>query len=117
MLEHFRTLLRAQPIAGSESELLDSFHAADAGSQLGAHQASVGSFVSQPPNRSKLLIDGIGGQMSGFQIQAIAHDDDAVEGQPRFGAVPGNELVDSVLVYAARCWRSETVQHRRFAMI
>jgi hypothetical protein len=30
MLEHFRTLLRAQPITGPESELLDSLDAANA---------------------------------------------------------------------------------------
>src|SRR5215469_17441044 len=34
-LEYFRTLLCAQPIAGPESELLDSFDTADSGSQLG----------------------------------------------------------------------------------
>src|SRR5215472_6930060 len=38
MLEHFRTLLWAQPIAGTESELLDSFDAANPGSQFGTQQ-------------------------------------------------------------------------------
>jgi hypothetical protein len=32
-------------------------------------------------------------------------------------AVPGDELIDGVLVNAARSWRSEAVEHRRFAMI
>ena len=92
MLEHFRTLLRAQPIPGPESELLDSLHAANPGGQLGTQQASVGGFVSQATHGCKLLVDGVGGQMSRFQVHAIAHDDDAVEGQPRLGAVPGDEL-------------------------
>jgi hypothetical protein len=46
MIEHFRTLLRAQPIPRPESELLDSLDAADSGGQLGTQQARVGGFVS-----------------------------------------------------------------------
>ena len=69
-LEYFRTLLCAQPITCTKPELLDSFHAANPSSQLGTQQASVGGFVSQPPSRSELMVDGVGGQMSGFQIQA-----------------------------------------------
>jgi len=53
--------------------------------------------VSLATHGCKLLVDGVGGQMPRFQVHAIAHDDDAVEGQPRLGAVPGDELVDGVL--------------------
>ena len=116
-LEYFRTLLGAQPVAGAESELLNALHSAYPGSQLWTQQASVGGFMSQATNGGKLLVDGIGGQMSGFQIQAIAHDDDAVEGQPRLGTVPGDKLVDGILVDPARCWRSEAIENCRFAMI
>jgi len=66
--------------------LLDSLDAANSRGQLGTQQASVGSFVSQATHGCKLLVDRVGGQMPRFQVQAIAHDDDAVEGQPRFGA-------------------------------
>src|SRR5579864_4085264 len=64
MLEYFRTLLCAQPIAGTERELLDSFHSVDAGSQLGTQQARIGGFVSQTAHGGKLLVDGVGGQTS-----------------------------------------------------
>jgi hypothetical protein len=47
VFEHFGTLLRAQPVAGAETELLDSFHSADPRSQLGTQQARIGGFVSQ----------------------------------------------------------------------
>ena len=94
MSEHLRTLLRAQPIAGTESELLDSVDAADAGGKFGTEQASISSFVSQTTHGCKLLVDRIGGQMPRFQVHPIAHDDDSVEGQTRLGAVPGDELVD-----------------------
>jgi len=56
--------------------------------------------VSQLPNCSKLLVDGVGSQTPRFQVHPIAHDHDAVEGQPRLGAIPGNELVNSVLVHS-----------------
>jgi hypothetical protein len=36
--------------------------------------------VSEAAHRCKLLIDGVGGQMPRFQVHAIPHDDDAVEG-------------------------------------
>src|SRR5713101_6284968 len=117
MLEHFRTLLRAQPITGPESELLDSLDAANPRGQLGTQQASVGGFVSQATHGRKLLVDGVGGQMPRFQVHAIAYDDDAVEGQPRLGAVPGDELVDGVLVDSARSWRAEAIEKCRFRMI
>ena len=55
--------------------------------------------------------------MARFKVHAVAHDDDAVEGQPGLGAVPGDELVDGVLVNSARSWRAEAVEHRQFAMI
>jgi hypothetical protein len=59
MLEHFRTLLGAQPIAGAKPKLLDSFHPADPSSQFGAEQASVRSFVRESSHRRELLVDGI----------------------------------------------------------
>jgi len=117
MLEHFRTLLRAQPIPGPEPELLDSLDAANPSRQLGTQQAGVGGFVSQATHGCKLLVDGVGGRMPRFQVHAIAHHDDAVEGQSRLGAVPGDELVDGVLVDSTRSWRAEAIENCRFAMI
>jgi hypothetical protein len=101
MLEHSRTLLRAQPIPGTESELLDSFDSADPRSQLRTQQTRVGGFVSQTTHSCKLLVDGVGGQMPRFQVHAIAHDHDAVKGQAWLGAVPGDELVDGIPVNTA----------------
>ncbi len=81
VLEHFGTLLRAQPVAGAETELLDPFHSADPRSQLGTQQARIGGFVSQAAHGSQLLVDGVRGQTSGLQVHAIADYDDAVESQ------------------------------------
>jgi hypothetical protein len=46
MLEHFGTLFCAQPVAGAESELLNSSHSANPGSQFRTEQPRVSSFVS-----------------------------------------------------------------------
>jgi hypothetical protein len=73
--------------------------------------------MSKPSNRRELLVDGIGGQTPRFQVHAVANDHDAVESQSRFRAVPGDELVDGVLVHAARGRRAEAVEHGQFAMI
>jgi hypothetical protein len=100
MIEHLGTLLCAQPITGPESELFHSSDSADSGSQLRTKQTRIGGFVSQSPNGSKLLVDGIGGQMARFQVHAITHNNDPVEGQPRLRTVPGDELIDGILIHA-----------------
>jgi hypothetical protein len=80
VFEYFRTLLCAQPIARPEPELLDSLDPADSGGQLGTQQTGVGGFVSQTANGCELLVDGVGGQMPRFQVHAITHDHDTIEG-------------------------------------
>jgi len=102
MLEHFRTLLRAQPIPGPKSKLLDSLDPANPRGQLGTQQARVGGFVSQATHGCKLLVDGVGGQMPRFQVHAVAHDYNPVQCEARLRAVPGNELIDGVFIDAAR---------------
>src|SRR6266568_228969 len=59
MLEHFRTLLRAQPIPGAKPKLLDTFHPADPGSEFRAEQAGGGGFVREPSHGCELLVDRI----------------------------------------------------------
>ncbi len=65
----------------------------------------------------QLLVDGVGGQTSRLQVHPITDYDDAVEGQARLGAIPCNELINGVLIHAARGWRTEAIEHCQFAMI
>ena len=123
-IDNKRMVIRVQQGKGQKDryvmlspKLLDTLHSADPGSQFGTQQACVGSFVREPSNGCELLVDGIRGQTPRFEVHAIAHDHNAVEGQPRLGAIPGDELVDGVLVNAARRWRAEATEHRSFAMI
>ena len=117
MPQYLRAFLGAQPIAGAKSELLDALHAADACGQFGTQQARIGCFVRQPSNSGQLLVDGVRRQTSGFQVHAVANYHNAVECQSWFGAIPGDELIDRILVHAARGWRTEAVKHGPLAMI
>src|SRR5215469_11464053 len=56
-------------------------------------------------------------RMPRFQVHAIAHDDNAVEGQSRLGVIPGDELVDRVLVHSTRGGRAEAVENGGLAVI
>ena len=73
--------------------------------------------MCEPSNGRELLVDGVCSQTAPFQVHAVSNDYDAIEGQSGFGAVPGDELVDSILVHAARGWRAEAVEDGQFAMI
>ena len=63
MLQHCGTLLCAQPITGSKTELLDTFHSADSRSQFWTQQACVSGLMGETAHRCKLLVDGVGRQM------------------------------------------------------
>ncbi len=65
----------------------------------------------------ELLVNGVCGQTARFQVHAVADYHDAVEREARFGTVTGDELIDGVLLHAARGWRSEAVEHRPLTMI
>jgi hypothetical protein len=54
-----------------------------------------------PSHRSQMLIDGIRGQTTGFQVYAIANHNDAIEGYSWFRTIPGHEFLDGVLVHSA----------------
>jgi len=99
------------------AELLYPFHAANASGQFWAQQPRVSRLVCQPPNSGELLINRVGGETSPFQEDAVANHDDAIESQAGLRAVPCDELLDGVLVDAARTRRRETVEHRCLGVI
>jgi hypothetical protein len=102
----------AQPIAGAKPKLLNTFHPADPSSQFRAQQAGIGGFVRQSSNSRQLLVDRICGQTAGFQVHAVPHNYDTVEREARLGTIPGDELIDGILVHAARGWRPEAGEPR-----
>jgi len=57
---------------------------------------------------------GVGREPRRFQLHATAHDNDAIESQAEFGAIPGDELIDRKLIDPARTRGSEAVEHGHF---
>jgi hypothetical protein len=57
--------------------------------------------VSEATHGGQLLIDRVCCQAPEFQVHTVTNDDDAVESQARLRAIPGDELIDGVLVNAA----------------
>jgi hypothetical protein len=91
-------LLCRQPVPEADTQLLHPFDATNTGRQIGAEKTAVGRFVGEPAHGAKTQIDGAGGELTGFEMRAIAQDDDPVEGQARFRTIPVNELIDGVTV-------------------
>src|SRR5947208_17067997 len=61
---------------------------------------------------AELLINRVGGETSPVQEDAVGNHDDAIGSQAGLRAVPCDELLDGVLVVAARTRRREPVEHR-----
>jgi hypothetical protein len=77
-------LVQTQPVPGTTPKLLYPLYSAYTSRQLGAKQPRVGRFVCQPPNRSKLLVDGVGSQPPFFKMNAVTDYHDAIESQAGF---------------------------------
>ena len=117
MLQDLRTLLGAQPVPGTKAELLDSSDPADTRCEFRAEETRVRRLMRESPHGGELLVDGVRRQISRFKIHAVADHDDAIEGQTWLRAVPRDELVDGVLIHAARSWGTETIEHGPLTMV
>src|SRR5271166_6745095 len=83
-------LFSRQPVAQSDAQFSDAFHAPDAGRQLRAQQASVGSLVGEPSHGRQPSIDRSSRELAILEENAITGDHNLVERQARLGAVPLN---------------------------
>src|SRR5258708_16846165 len=79
----------------------------DAGSQCGAQQPSVGCLVSQRAHSCQSDVDGSGSEAALLQVKPITQNHCFVECQSWIRTVPGNELVNSMLISAPRIRRTE----------
>ena len=85
-------------VAEADAQLLHPFDATNTGRQIGAEKTAVGCFVGEPAHGAKTQIDGSWGELTGFEMRAIAQDHNPVEGQARFRTIPVNELIDGVTI-------------------
>ncbi len=95
-------LFGRQPVAQSDAQFSNAFHAPNAGRQLRAKQACIGGFVSEPSHGRQPSVDRTGREAAILKVDSIAGDHDLVERQAWLGAVPLNEFIDRVSISALR---------------
>ncbi len=61
-------------------------------------QNRVCSFISKAADSREAYIDGRRGEVPLLKEETISEHNRTIEGEPRFRAVPGNELVDRIFI-------------------
>ncbi|HEY2467644.1 MAG TPA: hypothetical protein VGI45_07365 [Terracidiphilus sp.] len=54
-------------VAQAYAQVSDSFHAPNAGGEIGAEKAEIGRFVCQPRHGTETKVDGSGGKLPPFK--------------------------------------------------
>ncbi|MGA8026925.1 MAG: hypothetical protein WB992_07240 [Bryobacteraceae bacterium] len=73
--------------------------------------------LSKAPSRRQSPINDSRSELPIFEVNAITGDHSFVEGQSRFGAVPSNEFINSVVVASLRFRRPRVIEDRRPTVI
>jgi hypothetical protein len=93
-------LFRCEPIPQADTEPADAFDPANAGRELWAEQTGIGGLVSDSAHRRESEVDRGRSVVSLFEVNPVAKHDRAVECEARLRAIPGNELLDRMVVRA-----------------
>jgi hypothetical protein len=96
------SLVGREPVSKSHTQLPDTLHASYPGGEFRTEQASICGFVGEPSHGSEPSIDGSRREVAIFKEDAITNNDNIVERQSRFGAVPLNEFIDGMSVSPLR---------------
>jgi hypothetical protein len=86
-------LLHGQPISKPHAQLFRPFHAPNTSGQIRAQQSGVRRLIRETSDCGKPHVNGPWRQQAIFEMNPVAGHHRFVEGQPRFGAVPPNEVV------------------------
>src|SRR5262245_56824535 len=96
--EQTTALIGSKPVAQPHAQAANAFHAPNAGGQFRTEEAGVSGFVRDTPNGGQPEVDRRGRVVTPLQVNAVAQIYGPVEREARFRTVPGDELVDCVLV-------------------
>jgi hypothetical protein len=91
-------LARCKPVAQTRAQLANALSAMDAGGQFRAQQPAVSCLVCQPSHGRHSRVDRPWGEAPLLQVKAIAQNHLFVEGQSWFRTIPGDELIDGMLI-------------------
>ena len=107
---------RRKPVAQTRAQLADTFNAMNTGGQFRAQQSGISRLVSQPSHGRDSHVDRPGREAALLQVKAIAQNHCFVEGQSWFRTVPGNELIDGMLISPHSVGRTKAPQDCGFRM-
>ena len=91
-------LFRRQPVPKSDAQASHALDPPNACRQLGTEQTGISRPVRDPTDGCQPQIDGSGRVMALLEVDPIAKNDGAVEGETWLRPVPGDELSNRVLV-------------------
>jgi hypothetical protein len=104
-------LFRRQPVTEPDAELLCAFNPPDSGGEFRAQQSRVRSLIGESSHDRQSLIDSRRREMELFQLYPVSCDDDSVQGEPRLGAIPLDEVPDCEFVGAPGFRGRQTVYY------
>ncbi len=104
------------PIAKTNAEVLRYSDALDAGGEIRGQQARIGGLIREAPDGCESAVDRAR-RLTRFQMDSVAGDNSFVERQSWFGAIPCDELVDSVPIPSLGFFRGQAIESRRSCLI
>src|SRR5580704_667139 len=116
-IEKSAPLSTCKPVSEPHAELLRSLHSTDARHQIGTQQTVVGGLISESAHRRQPQVYRCRSQTSSLKFIAISKNDGSAKCQTRFGAVPGNEVVDRERVGSLGGNGTEALQNGSLGMI
>ena len=93
-----RSLARCKPLAQTRAQLADTFNPMDSGGQFRAQQSTVSRLICHSPHGGHSYVDCCRCEAALFQVKPVPQSHRFVECQSRFRTIPGDELMDRMLV-------------------
>jgi hypothetical protein len=95
-----------------------SFHASNAGGEIGTQKTGVRRLIGKTPYGAETEVDRTGRKRACFEVTAITKNHRTVQCQPRLRAVPVNEFVDRVAISSlpsrlVRLFRTAVLENSR----
>ena len=82
-LPECETLLGAQPVAETDSEISYALYPANSSGQIGAQEAGVRCLIGEAPDRAQSKVDGSRRELACFKVGAIAENHGSVQSKSR----------------------------------
>jgi hypothetical protein len=85
----------------------------DSDRQFRAQPTALRGLIGHAPDRGKMKVDRGSREGRALKERAISHHDGPVKADARFGAIPGNELLDGMFVAPTGMCRRQRIEYCR----